>query len=40
MAEIKYKISGKSDTTAIAKTQLAMKKLGSEVVNQIGRAHV
>ena len=33
MAEIKYKISGKSDTTAIAKTQLAMKKLGSEVVN-------
>lgn len=32
MAEIKYKISGKSDTTAIAKTQLAMKKLGSEVV--------
>ena len=33
MAEIKYKISGKSDTTAIAKTQLAMKKLGSEVAN-------
>ena len=33
MAEIKYKISGKSDTTAIAKTQLAMKKLGGEVVN-------
>lgn len=33
MAEIKYKISGKSDTTAIAKTQLAMKKLGSEVVS-------
>lgn len=33
MAEIKYKISGQSDTTAIAKTQLAMKKLGSEVVN-------
>ena len=33
MAEIKYKISGKSDTTAITKTQLAMKKLGSEVVN-------
>lgn len=33
MAEIKYRISGKSDTTAIAKTQLAMKKLGSEVVN-------
>lgn len=33
MAEVKYKISGKSDTTAIAKTQLAMKKLGSEVVN-------
>ena len=33
MAEIKYKISGKSDTTAIAKTQLAMKKLGSEAAN-------
>ena len=33
MAEIKYKISGKSDTTAIAKTQLAMKKLGSEVAS-------
>lgn len=33
MAEIKYKISGKSDTTAIAKTQFAMKKLGSEVAN-------